>query len=55
MESDSVTFVHSSIFVLYHRQLVDLSELLKDGFQVLFFQIPWNLPDKQFNSVGLLH
>lgn len=50
-----LTFVHASVFVLNHRQLVDLAKLLKDGLQVLFFQIPRNLPHKQLDGIGLLH
>lgn len=50
-----LTFVHARVFVLNHRQLVDLAELLEDGLQVLFFQIPRNLPHKQLDGIGLLH
>lgn len=50
-----LTFVHASVFVLNHRQLVDLAKLLKDRLQVLFLQIPRNLPHKQLDGIGLLH
>lgn len=47
--------MHASVFVLNHRQLVDLAKLLKDRLEVLFFQIPRNLPHKQLDGIGLLH
>lgn len=50
-----LTFVHARVFVLNHRQLVDLAELLEDRLQVLFFQIPRNLPHEQLDGIGLLH
>lgn len=50
-----LTFVHARVFVLNHRQLIDLAKLLKDRLQVLFFQIPRNLPHKQLDGIGLLH
>lgn len=51
----SLTFVHPCIFVLYHRQLVDLSKLLKDGLQVLLLQVSGDLPDEELDCVRLLH
>lgn len=50
-----LTFMHARVLVLDHSQLVDLAELLKDGLQVLFLQIAWDLPDEEFDGVGLLH
>lgn len=50
-----LTFVHASVFVLNHCQLIDLAKLLKDRLEVLFFQIPRNLPHKQLDGIGLLH
>lgn len=50
-----LTFVRACVLVLDHSQLIDLAELLKDGLKVLFFQIAWDLPDEEFDGVGLLH
>lgn len=49
------TFVHPSVFILNHRQLVDLAKLLENGFEVLLLQIPRNLPHEQLDGVGFLH
>lgn len=50
-----ITFVHPRVFVLYHRQLIDLAKLLKDGLQVLLFQVSGYLPDEELDCVRLLH
>lgn len=47
--------MHARVLVLYHRELIDLSELFEDGFQVLFLQVPRDLTDEQLYRVGLLH
>jgi len=50
-----LTFVHPCVFVLYHRQLIDLAELLEDGLQVLLLQVSGYLPDEELDCVRLLH
>lgn len=47
--------MHARVLVLDHSQLVDLAELLKDGLEVLLLQIARDLPDEEFDGVGLLH
>lgn len=51
----SLTFVHPCVFVLYHRQLIDLAKLLEDGLQVLLLQVSGYLPDEELDCVRLLH
>lgn len=51
----AITFVHSRVFVLNHRQLVDLAKLLEDGLQVLLLQVSGYLPDEELDCVRLLH
>lgn len=51
----SLTFVHPCVFVLDHRQLIDLAELLEDGLQVLLLQVSGYLPDEELDCVRLLH
>ena len=50
-----LTFVHPCVFVLYHRQLIDLAKLLEDGLQVLLLQVSGYLPDEELDCVRLLH
>lgn len=51
----SLTFVHPCVFVLYHRQLIDLAKLLENGLQVLLLQVSGYLPDEELDCVRLLH
>lgn len=51
----AITFVHPRVFVLYHRQLIDLAKLLEDGLQVLLLQVSGYLPDEELDCVRLLH
>lgn len=51
----AITFVHPRVFVLDHRQLIDLAKLLEDGLQVLLLQVPGYLPDEELDCVRLLH
>lgn len=50
-----LTFVHACVLVLDHSQLVDPAELLEDGLEFLLVQIAWDLPDEEFDGIGLLH
>lgn len=47
--------MHPRVLVLYHRQLINLAKLLKDGLQVLLFQVSGYLPDEELDGVRLLH
>ena len=44
--------MHASEFVLKDRQLVDLAKLFEHGPKVGFFEVTWDLADKQFDGFG---
>ena len=48
------TFVHARQLVFEYGEFVDFSEFFKHRTQVGFFQIAWNLPDKEFDGFGFL-
>lgn len=43
------------VLVLDDSQLEDPTKLFEDGFQVLFLQVPRDLPHKQLDGIRFLH
>ena len=46
--------MHARQLVFEYGEFVDFSEFFKHRTQVGFFQIAWNLPDKEFDGFGFL-